>query len=247
MNKKIVIVIPARYNSTRLPGKPLMDICGHSMLWWVYDRCRKINSVSSVIVATDDDRVIQECNTNKIPALLTPQDIATPNDRAYEVSKSIDAEYYIVVNGDEPLIPSSIVESVIPTEMETQSEMFCAYAISQIKDTAEVIDFSNTKVVFNKDNEALWISRSPIPYPKGRLDFPYYKMLGIACFSKAALQFYGKTERSMLEQIEEIDPYRFLENGIKVHVRLCKSDSISVDTYKDLEKVRTIFKEKYNL
>ena len=148
MNRRIVIVIPARYNSSRLPGKPLMDICGHTMLWWVYSQCRKINAVSSIIVATDDERVVKECNINKIPVLLTSVDIPTPNDRAYEVSKSIDAEYYVVVNGDEPLIPSYLIESVIPTEVETQSEMFCAYAISEIKDTAEVIDCSNTKVVF---------------------------------------------------------------------------------------------------
>ena len=105
MNKKISIIIPARYNSTRLPGKPLLDICGHPMIWWVYKRCSVLKSIDKVIVATDDDRVKIVCEQNNIPAIITSIDISTPNDRAYKAAKTIDSDYYIVVNGDEPLIP----------------------------------------------------------------------------------------------------------------------------------------------
>ena len=243
MNKRLTIIIPARFNSTRLPGKPLLDICGHPMLWWVYKHCSNLNSIDNVIVATDNERVKNMCDENDIRVVLTSVDISTPNDRAYEVAKKIDSDYYIVVNGDEPLISPKTIQSVIPSNDELSEEFFCSYAIAQIKDIAEVIDFSNTKVVFNRKKEVMWISRSPIPYPKGKLNVPYYKMLGIACFSRKALMFYGETKRSDLELVEEIDPYRFIENGIKIHVRLCESDSASVDTLKDLEHVRMIIKE----
>lgn len=239
---KIVGVIPARYKSTRMPGKPIMDILGKPMIWWVYQQVIKNKKLDDVVVATDNERIEEICKNLHMNVLLTSEDHDTPTSRLYEVSTKIDSALYLLIMGDEPLVDENCFSLIIPEE-ETP-EYYVAALTNVLTNPTDVIDFSNQKVVTNSKRNALLISRSPIPYPKGTLDFQYEKVTGVQLFSKKALSFFNKTEKSLLEKAEENDLMRFIENGISV--KMIKSDykTISVDTPKDLELVRKILSEK---
>lgn len=233
---KTIGVIPARYNSSRLPGKPLLDICGKPMVWWVYQRAKMAQGLDRVIVATDDSRIYDVCRDLGLDSMMTSTGHATPTDRVWEVSIGIDAELYLVMMGDEPLLDPNCISLILPEK--EQSQYYVAALSNVIHSAAEVIDFSNQKVVTNEARDVLLISRSPIPYPKGTLDIEYEKVTGVQIFSKAALDFYHKTKRSALERAEENDLMRFVEHGIPVKMICSPYKTISVDTLKDLEEVR---------
>lgn len=241
----VVGVIPSRYGSTRFPAKPLSDICGKPMVWYVYQQALKAKGLSAVYVATDDQRIVDVCNQYGMNVIMTSDQHKTPNDRVHEVSTKIDADIYVCINGDEPLIEPEVIERAIPEESDEQDlEYFYSNVITTIDNPVEVVDPTNIKAVVNAQGDAMWASRSPIPYPKGNMQFQYKKIVGIAAFSKKALQFYVDTPRSQVECTEELDLYRFLENGKKVKLKEIECHTLSVDTPKDLEKVREVMAEK---
>jgi len=239
---KIVGVIPARYKSTRMPGKPIVDILGKPMIWWVYQQVIKNKKLDDVVVATDDKRIEEICKSFHMNVILTSEDHDTPTSRLYEVSTKIDSDLYLLIMGDEPLVDENCFSLIIPEE--EIPEYYVAALTNVLTNPTDVIDFSNQKVVTNSRRDALLISRSPIPYPKGTLDFQYEKVTGVQLFSKKALSFFNETKKSLLEKAEENDLMRFIENGISV--KMIKSDykTISVDTPKDLELVKGILSEK---
>lgn len=232
---KILGVIPARYASTRLPGKPIVDICGKPMIWWVYQQAKKVSGFSDVFVATDDERIVDVCKMNSMKVLLTSKNHDSPTSRLYEISTKYDSGYYALIMGDEPLIRVECFDLIIPKEKK--SKIYVAALTNELSSPAEVIDSSNQKVVTNRWGEALFISRSPIPYPKGSLDFIYKKVTGVQLFSKEALRFYNNTEKSLFEKTEENDLMRFIENRIPVIMIDSPYKTISVDTPKDLDLV----------
>lgn len=241
---KIIGVIPARYQSSRMPGKPLADILGKPMIWWVYQQVRKSPLFSEIVVATDDDRIMKACEEYNMKAVMTSKNHDTPTSRLCEVSTKIEADLYTLIMGDEPLVDEQSFSLVIPEKI---NDGYYVGALTNIlTNPTEVIDFSNQKVVTNSKRETLFISRSPIPYPKGTLDFQYEKVTGVQAFSKKALEFFDATEKSILERAEENDLMRFVENGIPVRMIVSKYKTISVDTPKDLELVRRLLEEKYH-
>ncbi|HEO8419444.1 TPA: 3-deoxy-manno-octulosonate cytidylyltransferase [Yersinia enterocolitica] len=236
---KIVGIIPARYKSSRYEGKPLADINGKPMIWWVYNQVKKVNELEEVYVATDDARIEKVCIELSMNVIMTSEDNKTPNDRIYEASTKINADLYVAVLGDEPLIEPEIISSVIPkVNTNDISDLYVANLMTEIRDPTEVIDFTNLKIVTNQYGRGLYISRSPIPYPKGTLEFKYKKFVGVSIFTKNALKFYHETERGVLEAAEDNDFIRFIENGIDVWFIEVKTNSLSVDTPKDLERVK---------
>ncbi len=241
---KIVAVIPARYQSSRMPGKPIASIWGKPMIWWIYQQAIKNKLFCDVIIATDDDRIMDECKKYNMNAVITSKEHDTPTSRLYEVSSKVNADLYVLIMGDEPLVNENCFSLVIPNTFD--NEYYVGALTNILTNPTDVLDFSNQKVVTNSKREALLISRSPIPYPKGTLDFQYEKVTGVQIFSKKALQFFNATEKSILEKAEENDLIRFIENGISVKMTLSNYKTISVDTPKDLEKVRQIIKEKLN-
>lgn len=232
----IVGVIPARYESTRLPGKPLADICGKPMIWWVYEQMKKVQGLSEVYVATDDERIKNECEKYDIKVVMTQNNHPDHIARVHEVSQKVEAELYVCVNGDEPLIDVESIEKVINEAIAFPS--YFTGAFRYLKDPAQTIDIANIKIVTNAQQEAVYISRTPIPTPKGSLNFSYKKYVGIECFTKESLDFFVSTPMGVLEKIEDIDHLRFIENSKKLRFVEIQSESISVDTQKDLEKVR---------
>lgn len=239
---KIIGVIPARYKSTRFPGKPLADICGKPMIWWVYQQVIKVPELADVCVATDDERIQKVCEEYGMNVVMTRADHPEHISRIHEVSEKINADIYVCVNGDEPLISPDCITQAIKGALK-QDDMFFSGAMRMLSDPAETIDPANIKIVMSKTGRCLYISRAPVPFPKGSLLFNYYKYVGIECFSKQALDFYVKTPMGSLEKIEDIDHLRFLENYKELSFTCVDSESISVDTPKDLEKVVAIIKK----
>lgn len=243
---KVIGVIPARYGSSRLPGKPLIDILGHPMIWWVYQRVKGIEKIDEVYVATDDERIKSVCEENDIPVLMTSSTHLSAAHRLQEVSETIKADFYIQINGDEPLINVQAIEASIPDFIPQDSE-FGTNIITQMNEPSQVIDPSNIKVVFDDNMNALYMSRTPIPYPFKSLDFKYYKHVGIIGYNKLMLDFYKNSSPGRFELIEGIDTLRFVDYGKKLKLILVDNcHSLSVDTEKDLYLVRRMMLENVN-
>ena len=211
---KCIGIIPSRYKSSRFEGKPLADICGKPMVWWVYNQAKKVKELDDVFVATDDTRIADVCKQYDIKFVMTSNEHKTPTDRIHEVSTKIEADYYISINGDEPLIESETIRSCIPTEKK--GNCYVANLMTTIKDPVQAMDPTNLKIVTNDEGSGVYISRAPIPFPKGSMDFNYKKHVGVYAFDKEALNFYHNTKRGKLESIEDIDLLRFIENDVNV-------------------------------
>ncbi len=240
---KTIAVIPARYQSTRLPGKPLADILGKPMIWWVYQEAKKCPKLAEVVVACDDERIAAACREYGMNYLMTSPDHDTPTGRIWEVSTKLDADLYLQVMGDEPLINAAAFDLILPDTLPADP-YYVSVLTNVMNHPADVVDFSNQKVVTNARREILMISRSPIPYPKGTLDFEYEKVTGIQLYSKQALAFYHETPKSLLEKAEENDMMRFIENGHTVHAIVSPYKTVSVDTAKDLALVCEILQKQ---
>jgi len=240
---KIVGVIPARYSSSRMPGKPLVDICGKPMIWWVYDRVKQVQELSEVYVATDDERIYQVCESYNIKTVMTSTEHMTHLDRLFEFSTLIDADFYINVNGDEPLIEPECIRDLLPAADVNPNGDWAANGMMIITNPVDAIDTSKGKIVTDVAGYGMFISRYPIPYPKANADYQMKKFVGVQCFSKKALAFVGQTPRGPLESIEDCDEFRFLENGYKLKFVMTHSEAIAVDTEKDLFRVRSLIQE----
>ena len=240
---KTIAVIPARYASTRMPGKPLADVLGKPMIWWVYQAAKACPKLDDVLIATDDERIADACRQYGLQYRMTSAGHDTPTGRIWEVSTKLEADLYLQVMGDEPLINAAAFDLILPKTLP-QDPYYVAVLTNVMEHPADVVDFSNQKVVTNAAREILMISRSPIPYPKGTLDFEYEKVTGIQLYSRRALAFYHDTPKSLLEKAEENDMMRFVENGHKVHAITSPYKTVSVDTPKDLALVSRILQER---
>ena len=240
---KIVGVIPARYQSSRFPGKPLADILGKPMIQYVYEQACKVKELDKVYVATDNELIMSVCNEKQIPVIMTSDDHPTHVHRVHEFSEKVEADYYLVICGDEPLIEPETIRSALPkngTDIDFYVGGLCRY----FSDPAEVIDPANIKVVTNDKNECIILSRSPVPFPYKTILFRYKKVVGVECYNKPALDFFVSKEKGFLENIEDVTLQRFLENKIHIKYNLVDSKPLSVDTPRDLEKVKELLLKK---
>ena len=240
---KVIAVIPARYQSSRFPGKPLADLCGKPMIWWVCQQVRKVSEIDEVYVATDDARIADVCKEHGILSVMTRSDHGTSTERVYEVAQIIPADLYIVINGDEPLIDPQIIQAIIP-RVKPEGDFFVSNLMTEIKSPVEAVDFTNIKVVTDEDSNALFMSRSPIPYPKSSIDYKYYKHVGVLAYDIHALAFFANTPKGYNEKIEDVNELRFIEHGKKLKMIEVEAHSLSVDTPKDLEHVRKVIHEQ---
>ena len=239
---KFLGVIPSRYASTRLEGKPLKDICGHTMIEWVYKRT-KLSNLDEVVVATDDERIYKEVERFGGKAILTSKEHENGTSRIAEVcTKYEDYDVIVNVQGDEPLIEPEMINSIINSfkEDDTISMSTLKYKI----DTMEEIENPNyVKVITDKKGYALYFSRSVIPYPR-KLDIQnYYKHVGIYGYKRDFVVEYAKMEPIPLELSESLEQLRALENGYRIKVIETPYKIIGVDTQEELEKVREYIKE----
>ena len=244
LQMKILGIIPARYKSTRFEGKPLADICGKPMIWWVYRQMKLVKGIEDVIIATDDTRISSICEQYRMNYLMTSDKHPTHLDRLAEVAQQIDADFYVNVNGDEPLLMPEYVEILLSSLDAEPNSFYFANAMTKIKKPVEVFDISRIKIATDNKGYAMYMARSPIPYPKASSNFDYMKFVGIQCFSRSALLFCGETQRGKIESIEDIDEYRFLENGKKIKFIEIPAETLSVDTKADLLIVRDIVEQR---
>jgi 3-deoxy-manno-octulosonate cytidylyltransferase (CMP-KDO synthetase) len=235
---KVIGVIPARYASSRLPGKPLADICGKPMIWWVYQQALKVEGLDEVVVAVDDERVEKACKDLGIEATMTRSDHRWHISRIGEVAGKIEADFYVSICGDEPLIQPESISLVLPAESDVSNEPFVRSLMRDLLDPAETQDPSNIKVITNVYDECMLMTRGVVPFPYKKTKFKYRKLVGIECFNKRALDFFAKTPIGFLEEIEDIAIIRFIENGLKMKLILTDAYQLSVDTPNDLERVR---------
>lgn len=240
MDKNVIGIIPARYQSTRFQGKPLADICGHPMIWWVYRQFKLAKGILEVYVATDDERISSVCEQFGMKYIMTSNQHPTHLDRLAEVAQKLEADFYININGDEPLMMPEYIERLLPSDEVDPKGFYFANAMTKIKKPVEVNDVSRIKIATDHQRNALYLSRTPIPYPKASSDFDYMKFVGIQCFSREALLFCGETPRGFIEGIEDIDEYRFLENDKKMKMVEIPAETLSVDTQADLTVVRRV-------
>lgn len=234
---KTVAIIPARYASSRLPGKPLKDIGGKTMIHRVYEQVKSSTNIDQVIVATDDQRIYDQVKDFGGRVQLTSKDHKTGTDRLVEVAKDLEAEIIVNVQGDEPLInPAMIDQAVEPLLKDHGIQM--GTLKKKISDKEELENPNVVKVITDKDNFALYFSRSLIPYPRAGIEFDYYKHIGLYVYRRDFLLRYVNLNKSKLEEQESLEQLRALENGYKIKVVETKYQSIGVDTVEDLERVR---------
>lgn len=240
---KVVCVIPARAGSSRFFEKPLALICGKPMLQWVYEHCKEVAIFNKVYVATDSDRIRDAAEGFGADVLMTSSDHDTATDRLYEVSTKVEADLYVMVNGDEPLLTSEAIVQCIPSDLETDT-LYVSNLMTDFENPVEVVDTTNLKIVTASDHRCLFISRSPIPFPKGSLDVTYHKFVGVGAFTRKALDFYHSTPRGPIEKVEENDSFRFIENHVPIYYFNCHCKSLSVDTKKDVAGVEAYLKSR---
>nr|WP_315410513.1 3-deoxy-manno-octulosonate cytidylyltransferase [uncultured Selenomonas sp.] len=240
---RTLCVIPARYASTRLPGKPLADICGKPMICRVLERARCARKPDKVIVATDDERICDAVRAEGGEALMTRTDHLTGTDRLAEVAEAYPAVDLIVnVQGDEPLIEPSVIDDLIaPFEMDENLPM--ATVMTRMEDAEEQLDPNNVKVVVDKLGYALYFSRSLVPYPRAAAG-PVYKHIGIYAYRRDFLLRYARLEPTPLEKAESLEQLRALENGYGIRVLETDCRFVGVDTAEDLALVNKIYREQ---
>lgn len=235
----IVCIIPARYSSTRLPGKPLAKIAGKPMIQHVYERAILAKSPDQVIVATDHSLVYQTVIDFGGQAMLTSPDHPTGTDRLAEVAERFPlVDLIINVQGDEPLIPPEIIDQLAEAFRNNQ-DLQMATLMTQME-PAEYNDPSAVKVVTDLKGYALYFSRSLLPYPRNSAEVPVYKHIGIYAYRRDFLLKYAKLEPTPLEQAESLEQLRALEHGYRIKVLKTDFKSIGVDTAEDLEKVNRL-------
>ena len=237
-----LIVIPARYQSSRFPGKPLVDIHGKSMIKRVWEKCVEAANADMVLVATDDVRIKEHCKDHNINVMLTSENCLTGTDRLYEVSQKIKVDVYINVQGDEPLISSMDIQTIL---QEAQKEP--GITINAMCPIINEDDFKNPnipKVVTRKDGRLLYMSRAPIP-PNKKLGFEKaMKQVCIYAYPRDVLISFGLLkEKTPLESIEDLEILRLLELGYEVKMVEVSDCSVAVDTQKDLDKVRLLIND----
>jgi len=233
---KLSLIIPARYESSRLPGKPLLDLDGVPMIVRTYRRCLMAMPVEDVVVAVDDERIASVLETYRVPFLMTSQDCLTGTDRLVEASRSIPADYYINVQGDEPLFHPGDITSMVEAISRFPDRVLNGYC--PITSEAAFRSPSVPKVVFRPGGRLLYMSRAAIPTGKN-LDFRQaYRQVCAYVFPRRALELFGANPvKTPLEAIEDIEILRFLELGLEVQMIALEGGTLPIDSPSDIPAV----------
>ena len=243
---RIVGVIPARYGSSRFQGKPLAMICGKPMIQRVYERASLVKRLDEVYVATDDVRIETCCKQKNIPVIMTSTEHRNGSERLSEVARKIIADIYVTIQGDEPLLEPSTIDKVIDTIMESD-DIPCATLKTAFHNPVDVVNTTTPKVVTDLNDDILLFSRSAIPFPNGALDYIFYKAIGVYAFRRQTLLDYGDLSMGPIERAEGIELLRLVEHGYKVRIREVASDTVAVDTPKDLKRIEDFIRANPDL
>ena len=239
----IVAVIPARYGSTRLPAKPLADICGKPMIQWVYEKTKQSKLCSRVVVATDDERVASAVRAFGGEVVMTSPEIQSGTDRMAAVARIIEGDIFVNVQGDEPLIDGASIDFAIQPVLHKSFDLTTLRV--PVKSVEDLENKNLMKVIVDDFNRALYFSRYPIPYSRlepaqAKAPFLCFQHVGIYVYRKETLLKINELSITDLERAESLEQLRAMKAGIAIGVFEANFDSVGVDTIEDLEKVRRI-------
>ena len=233
---KYYLVIPARYNSKRFPGKPLVDICGVPMIIRTYNQCKKVVPESKILVATDDKRIKKVCEKEKIKTIMTSKRCLTGTDRIAEVAKKFKADFYLNIQGDEPICNPADIRKLLKAAKKYPKSIINGY--TEIKNKKLFYSEHIPKVVFRKDERLLYQSRAPIPATKDKKFIKSWRQVCIYSLPfKSLIVFKSARNKTPLEKLEDCELLRFLELGYEVKMIKMSDKSISVDTKENLIEV----------
>jgi 3-deoxy-manno-octulosonate cytidylyltransferase (CMP-KDO synthetase) len=242
---KVIVVIPSRYASTRLPGKPLVPLAGKPMVQHVYERAKQAQTVHRVIVATDDERIMEAVKAFGGEARMTRADHRTGTERIAEVAVHEPGDVFVNVQGDEPLIAPAAIDTAVGALLgEPQAQI--ATVATPIRHAGDIMDPNVVKTVLDFDGNALYYSRAPIPWIRDtqqKLHVKYWKHLGLYVFQREALLEYSTLPQGELEKIEQLEQLRWLENGWKIRVAEVVHDAVSVDIPEDVARVERLMQK----
>ena len=242
---KVVIVIPARYGSTRLAGKPLISLAGKPMIQRVYERAKLAEKADRVIVATDDERVVKAVEEFGGEARMTRTDHRTGTERVAEVAAHVAGEVFVNVQGDEPLLDPAAVDTAVNALLEQPAAAISTVA-TPIKTPADIMDPNVVKTVLDFENYALYFSRAPIPWVRdaaSKIQVRHLKHLGLYVFQRDALLEYPTLPQGELERIEQLEQLRWLENGWRIRIAEVEHDAVSVDVPEDVARVERLLQK----
>ena len=239
---RVVIVIPARYGSTRLPGKPLVTLAGRPMIERVYERAKQAKTAGRVIVATDDERIVKAVEGFGGEARMTRTDHRTGTERIAEVAAHTEGDVFVNVQGDEPLLDPAAVDTAVNALLEEPAAAIATVAVP-IRNPGDIMDPNVVKTVLDFDGNALYFSRAPIPWVRDtgmKTHARHLKHLGLYVFQREALLEYPTLPQGELERIEQLEQLRWMENGWKIRVAEVEHDAVSVDVPEDVKRVEEL-------
>jgi 3-deoxy-manno-octulosonate cytidylyltransferase (CMP-KDO synthetase) len=238
-------IIPARYASTRFPGKCLISIADKPLVQWVVERAKRAKSLSEVIVATDDERIAKAVTGARV--VMTSPNHPSGTDRLAEVAAKIECDVVVNIQGDEPLIAVEMIDrmvEVLGSGFKVQGSPVMVTWAQLISNATDIENPNIVKVVFDKHGDALYFSRWPIPYVREKSDrAEFYRHFGIYAYRRDFLLRYVKLPQTPLEKAEKLEQLRALENGFKIRVLLTDHESIGVDTPEDVARVEALLKK----
>jgi 3-deoxy-manno-octulosonate cytidylyltransferase (CMP-KDO synthetase) len=242
---QVVVVIPSRYAATRLPGKPLVKLAGKPMVQRVYEQARLAQTVHRVLVATDDQRIIDAVQSFGGEARMTRSDHRTGTERIAEVAAHEPGDVFVNVQGDEPLIDPVAIDTAVAALLEDPPAQIATVA-TLIRHVPDIMDPNVVKTVLDFDSNALYFSRAPIPWVRDtqqKVHVKYWKHLGLYVFQRDALLEYPTLPQGELEKIEQLEQLRWLENGWRIRVAEVAHDAVSVDVPEDVTRVEKLLQK----
>lgn len=237
---KTAIIIPARYGSTRLEGKPLLEVEGKPIIQWVVETAKAVEGIDYVIVATDDERIYKACQKFGANVEMTSTEHKSGTDRIAEVAnKYPDVNYIINLQGDEPMMPKDAIQLVV-NSLKTNKEADISTLIRPENDENELNNPNLVKCVISNDNFALYFSRSKIPFERNSVNGDFYAHLGIYGYTREALFKMTELPQSNLEKTESLEQLRALQNGLKIITNIVNIKPIGIDTMEDFERFKAM-------
>ena len=244
---KSLIVIPSRIGSTRLPKKPLIDLCGKTLIQRVYEGARESKLANKIIIATDSLEIKKKCEEFNAQVMMTPQTINTGSDRVAYVAEKLQEEFDIIVNvqGDEPFCTGEMVDSLISSLKHNLDNPNCVMSTLKVKfkNSDDILNPNLVKVITDNHNNAIYFSRSVIPYNRDKTEsFTHFRHLGYYAYKTDFLITYSSMKQTPLEKMESLEQLRVLENGFNIKVVETENDTLEINTFEDIE----LFEKKFN-
>tara|TARA_R110002073_G_scaffold31646_2_gene96975 strand:- start:2840 stop:3625 length:786 start_codon:yes stop_codon:yes gene_type:complete len=240
--EKVLGVIPARYQSSRFPGKPLVEIMGVPMIKRTFLQASKSRQLNDLVIATDSDEIANYCKVEKMPYVMTSKDCLTGTDRVAEVSFNMAFDLYVNIQGDEPVIDPAGIDQVVEL-FRVHGDSYAAFNLYKfLEDQTEIESDSIVKVITNELDEVMYMSRLPVPFSKSGLQQQYRQQVPVYAYTKEALDLFSASDKTINEKYEDVELLRFVDMGKKIKMAPTTVSTIAVDFPEDVKKVESFLR-----